>query len=249
MNKISKKKIYGVIICYNSEPVIKDLYERIDKELFDKIYFFDDNSTDNSYEVAKEFDWNVVKNQTNLGHGGNLKKAIKTAFEDGADYVLEIHADNQYNPNLIIKAKHFIEQDYALITGSRFVNKNPHIEEGMPFLRYFSNKVMSNFTRKLLSIHLSEFHTGFKIFGKNFYNKVQFQHCSNNYLFSFQIILATKFFNLKYGEISISADYGDKVNSCNYYNGFIYLMSNFAEIIFYFLAKSKVFTKIIYKSK
>ena len=82
MNKISKKKIYGVVICYNSELVIKDLYQRIDKELFDKIYFFDDNSTDNSYGVAKEFDWNVVKNQTNLGHGGNLKKAIKTAFED-----------------------------------------------------------------------------------------------------------------------------------------------------------------------
>ena len=249
MNKISEKKIYGVVICYNSEPVIKDLYERIDKELFDKIYFFDDNSTDNSYEVAKEFDWNVVKNQTNLGHGGNLKKAIKTAFEDGADYVLEIHADNQYNPNLILKAKHFIEQDYALITGSRFVNKNPHLEEGMPFLRYFSNKVMSNLTRKLLSINLSEFHTGFKIFGKNFYNKVQFEHCSNNYLFSFQIILATKFFNLKYGEISISADYGDKVNSCNYYNGFIYLISNFVEIFFYLLAKSKIFTKTIYMSK
>ena len=249
MNKITEKKIYGVVICYNSEPVIKDLYERIDKELFDKIYFFDDNSTDNSYEVAKKFDWNVVKNQTNLGHGGNLKKAIKTAFEDGADYVLEIHADNQYNPNLILKAKHFIEQDYALITGSRFVNKNPHLEEGMPFLRYFSNKVMSKLTRKLLSINLSEFHTGFKIFGKNFYNKVQFEHCSNNYLFSFQIILATKFFNLKYGEISISADYGDKVNSCNYYNGFIYLISNFVEMFFYLLAKFKIFTNIIYKSK
>ena len=249
MNKISKKKIYGVVICYNSEPVIKDLYQRIDKELFDKIYFFDDNSTDNSYEVAKEFDWNVIKNQTNLGHGGNLKKAIKTAFEDGADYVLEIHADNQYDPNLILKAKHFIDQDYALITGSRFINKNPHLEEGMPFLRYLSNKVMSNFTRKLLSINLSEFHTGFKIFGKNFYNKVQFEHCSNNYLFSFQIILATKFFNLKYGEISISADYGDKVNSCTYYNGFIYLISNFVEIFFYLLAKSKIFTNIIYKSK
>ena len=78
MNKISKKKIYGVVICYNSELVIKDLFERIDKENFDKIYFFDDNSTDNSYEIAKRFDWFVLKNESNLGHGGNLKKAIKT---------------------------------------------------------------------------------------------------------------------------------------------------------------------------
>tara|TARA_X000000950_G_scaffold164859_1_gene201429 strand:+ start:1244 stop:1993 length:750 start_codon:yes stop_codon:yes gene_type:complete len=249
MSKISNKKIYGVVICYNSEQAIKDLYERIDKELFDKIYFFDDNSTDNSYEIAKTFDWKVIKNQTNLGHGGNLKKAIKTAFIDGADYVLEIHADNQYNPNSISKAKNFIEQDYALITGSRFVNKNPYKEEGMPFLRYFSNKVMSSFTSKLLSIKLTEFHTGFKIFGRKFYDQVQFEDCSNNYLFSFQIILITKFFGLKYGEISISADYGEKVNSCNYYNGFIYIITNFTEMFYFFLAKSKVFKKKIYKPK
>tara|TARA_S200000501_G_scaffold260584_1_gene244565 strand:- start:537 stop:1286 length:750 start_codon:yes stop_codon:yes gene_type:complete len=249
MSKISNKKIYGVVICYNSEEVIKDLYERIDKELFDKIYFFDDNSTDDSYEIAKTFNWHVIKNQTNLGHGGNLKKAIKTAFMDGADYVLEIHADNQYNPNFISKAKNFMEQDYALITGSRFVNKNPYKEEGMPFLRYFSNKVMSSFTSKLLSINLTEFHTGFKIFGRSFYDRIQFEDCSNNYLFSFQIILMTKFFNLKYGEISISADYGEKVNSCNYYNGFIYIISNFTEMFYYLLAKSKVFKKKIYKPK
>ena len=249
MSIISNKKIYGVVICYNSAPVIKELYERIDKKFFDKIYFFDDNSTDNSYEIAKGLDWHAVKNSTNLGHGGNLKKAIKTAFLDGADYVLEIHADNQYDPNLIFKAKNFIDEDYALITGSRFVNKNPYKEEGMPFLRYFSNKVMSSFTSKLLSIELSEFHTGFKIFGKSFYEKIKIEDCSNNYLFSFQIILMTKFFNLKHGEISISASYGDKVNSCNYFNGFIYLMQNFVEIFFYLMAKFKIFKKSIYKTK
>ena len=248
MSSISKKKIYGVVICYNSETAINDLYQRIDKEIFDKIYFFDDNSTDNSYEIAKKLDWHVEKNDVNLGHGGNLKKAIKIAFLDGADYVLEIHADNQYDPNLIRKAINFIDQDYALITGSRFVNKNPHKEEGMPFLRYFSNKIMSNLTSILLSINLTEFHTGFKIFGKSFYENVPFENCSNNYLFSFQVILATKFFDLKYDEISIQADYGEKVNSCSYYNGFIYLIFNFIEILFYILAKFKIFTKNIYKS-
>ncbi len=249
MNKISKKKIYGVVICYNSENVIENLYKRIDKEIFDKIYFFDDNSSDKSFETAKKFDWKVFKNEVNLGHGGNLKQAIKKAFEDGADYVLEIHADNQYNPNLISKAKQFIDEDYALIIGSRFINKNPYKEEGMPFLRYFSNKLMSGMTNKLLSINLTEFHTGFKIFGKKFYEKAPFEYCSNNYLFSFQVILMTKFFNLKYNEISIAADYGKHVNSCNYINGFIYLISNFSEIFFYFLAKMNLFKKSIYKSK
>ena len=248
MNKIvPNKKIYAVVICYNSEPVIEALYNKIDKDLFDKIYFFDDNSTDKSYEVAKKFDWQLVKNEINLGHGGNLKKAIETAFLDGADYVLEIHADNQYDPNSIIDAKDLLNNDFDLIIGSRFVNKNPFLEDGMPFLRFFSNKIMSSLTSKLLSINLSEFHTGYKIFSKNFYQKVPLKNCSNNYLFSFQIILQAKYFNLKYGEISISSSYSGFRTSCGYFDGLIYLANNFTEILLYLLAKFNIFKSKIYK--
>ena len=81
MNKISTKKIYGVVICYNSENVIEDLYNRIDKDMFDKIYFFDDNSTDKSFEIAKKFEWVTFKNEKNLGHGGNLAVAEHWAVD------------------------------------------------------------------------------------------------------------------------------------------------------------------------
>jgi len=250
MNRITdNKKIYAIIICYNSSPAIEQLYKKIDKNLFDKIYFFDDHSTDNSYELAKKFDWHVIKNDQNLGHGGNLKKAIETAFLDGADYAVEIHADNQYDPNSLVAAKFFFENDYALITGSRFVNKNPFLEDGMPFLRFIANKFMSQLTSKLLSIDLSEFHTGYKIFGKKFYETIPFKNCSNNYLFSFQIILQVKYFNLKYGEISISSSYKGFRTSCNYFNGLIYLFNNFIEMFFYFLAKYKIFNNKIFPKK
>ena len=250
MNRITdNKKIYAIIICYNSSPAIEQLYKKIDKNLFDKIYFFDDHSTDNSYELAKKFDWHVIKNDQNLGHGGNLKKAIETAFLDGADYAVEIHADNQYDPNSLVAAKFFFENDYALITGSRFVNKNPFLEDGMPLLRFIANKFMSQLTSKLLSIDLSEFHTGYKIFGKKFYETIPFKNCSNNYLFSFQIILQVKYFNLKYGEISISSSYKGFRTSCNYFNGLIYLFNNFIEMFFYFLAKYKIFNNKIFPKK
>ena len=248
MNKlVPNKRIYAVVICYNSEPVIEDLYNKIDKDLFDKIYFFDDKSIDSSYEVAKKFNWHIYKNKKNLGHGGNLKKAIETAFSDGADYVLEIHGDNQYDPNSIIEAKDLLKNNFDLIIGSRFVNRNPYHEDGMPIIRFVSNKIMSTFTSKILSIDLSEFHTGFKIFGKKFYEKIPFKECSNNYLFSFQIILLAKYFNLKYGEVSIKASYTGFRASCGYFNGLIYIINNFTEILFYFLAKLNIYKSKIYK--
>ena len=167
---------------------------------FQKIYFFDDNSPDGSGDKAKKFDWIVVKNEKNLGHGGNYKKALKTAFDDGADYAVEIHADNQYSPNEVIKAKQQLENDYDLIIGSRLQNNNPFVKDGMPFLRYLTNKIFSFFTSKLCNIKLTEFHTGCKIVSRNFCKKTPYQENSDSYLFSFQIILQAAFFKLKYME-------------------------------------------------
>ena len=243
---IPSKKIYAMVISYNSAPVLGDLYKRIDKNNFDKIYFFDDNSKDNSADVAKNYDWIVSKNEKNLGHGGNLKKALKTVFDDGADYGVEIHADNQYSPNEVYKAKEMIENDFDLIIGSRFKNKNPFLKDGMPFLRYFTNKLMSFFTSKLFGIKLTEFHTGCKIYSKNFCEKVPVYKSSDNYLFSFQIILQARFYKRKYGEISISSSYEGYKTSCNYSNGLIYLMGNFKYMLIYVLVKLKLIKSEIF---
>ncbi len=234
---IPNKKIYAMVISYKSSPVLKELYSRIEKENFDKIYFFDDNSPDDSAEKAKQFDWIVIKNEKNLGHGGNLKKALKTVFDDGADYGVEIHADNQYSPNEVVKAKDMIEDNYDLIIGSRFKDKNPFLKDGMPFMRYFTNKLMSLITSKLFGIKLTEFHTGCKIFSKNFFNNIPIKNTSDNYLFSFEIILQASYFKKKYGEISISSSYDGYHTSCNYFNGLIYLLGNFKLMFLYFLSK------------
>ena len=243
---IPSKKIYAMVISYKSSPVLGDLYNRINKENFDKIYFFDDNSPDDSAEKAKQYDWIVIENKKNLGHGGNLKKALKTVFDDGADYGVEIHADNQYSPNEVEKARDLIEDNYDLIIGSRFKDKNPYLKDGMPFLRYLTNKLMSSLTSFLFNINLTEFHTGCKIFSRKFHETIYTKKTSDGYLFSFEVILIASFLKKKYGEISISSSYEGYKTSCNYINGFFYLIGNFSLMTKYFfsklgLIKSKIF--------
>ena len=244
---LSNKKIYAVVICWNAAPVLEETYKRIDKKLFDKIYFLDDNSPDGSAEIAKQFDWIVIKNEKNLGHGGNLKKALQLAFNDGADYAVEIHADGQYPPNEIVKAKKQLLDNYDLIIGSRFQNKNPFLKDGMPFDRYFTNKIMSLMTSIFCGMKLSEFHTGYKIFSKNLCEKVPYQKNSDNYLFSFEIILQAAFYKLKYSEISISSSYEGFRQSCGYFDGIIYLLGNFKVIMLFFLAKLNIFKYKLFK--
>lgn len=243
------KKIYGVVISYNSAPVLDKLYKRINKNIFDKIYFLDDNSIDDSVNKAKKYNWKVIGNKKNLGHGGNLKKGLKLSFKNGADYVVEIHADNQYNPNSILAAKELINNNNDLIIGSRFHNKNPWIKDGMPFVRFITNKLLTSITNLFLKKKLSEFHTGYKIFSKKLYKSLPIKYNSNNYLFSFEVILQAAFFNLKYEEISISSSYKGYHTSCSYFNGFFYIIGNFKVLIFFLLArftffKINIFSKI-----
>jgi len=133
-----------------------------------------------------------------------------------------------------------INKDYDLIVGSRFVNKNPHLKDGMPYIRYLTNKITSFITSKLLNIELTEFHTGCKIFSKNFYDTLPIDNNSDNYLFSFEVLLQAAFFKMKYGEISISSSYEGYKTSCNYLNGLIYLLGNMKVILFYLISKTKI---------
>ena len=77
MNKlVNNKKIYAMVVSYNNVRVLEEMYNRIDKTIFYKIFFFDNNSLDESVEIAKKFDWIIIKNEKNLGHGENLKTII-----------------------------------------------------------------------------------------------------------------------------------------------------------------------------
>lgn len=247
MNKlVPNKKIYAMITCYNAAPFLSETYKKIDKSLYDKLYFFDDKSTDGSVETAKKFDWIVIKNEKNLGHGGNFKKALNMLFQDGADFAVEIHADSQYSPNEIMKAKQKLLDNFDLIIGSRFQNKNPFLKDGMPFMRYFINKLVSSVTNFICGIELTEFHTGCKIFSKNFHDKVPYHQNSNNYLFSFEVIMQAAFFKLKYGEISISSSY-ERGNPATYYDAFIYLLGNIKIILLFFMSKLNFYKYKIFK--
>ena len=106
---------------------------------------------------------------------------------------------------------------------------------------------MSLMTSLICGIKLTEFHTGYKIYGKNLCQKVPYQKNSNNYLFCFQIIMQAAFFNLKYGEISIANSYEGYRRSCSYFNGFFYILGNFKIIMLFFLAKLNFYKHKLFK--
>lgn len=199
-------KVIGIIMTYQCAHLLENTFSQIPKGVFDEIILVDDGSTDNIHQVAKTLQVKFFKHK-HLGYGGNIKFGLKKALSLGADYMVEIHGDGQYDPKVIPEAIHKARQGYDLLLGTRFHPLWQALKDGMPMERFLANMVFSAIDRVLFQIPLSEFYNGFRIYSRKLLETVSFQNTADDYFYSFQIIIQAKYYNLKIGEIPVRCNY------------------------------------------
>lgn len=242
------KKAVCVILAYNCANTLENTWRRIPKDAVDRIILIDDASTDNTPEVARRLG---IENYTHkhTGYGGNVKYSIKKGIELGAEYIVDLHGDGQYDPTVIPMALEKAREGYDLVLGSRFVDIKQPRRDGMPLSRYLANIGLSAIERFILGLPLTEFHTGFRIYTKNLAKSVALDNASDSFLFSFEIIAQAKFANLKIGEIPIRCDYKEEHSSISIPQSILYAFQTFKTLSLYLLArvgyKTKLFSKRI----
>ncbi|MFC1685693.1 glycosyltransferase family 2 protein [Nanoarchaeota archaeon] len=241
LNRSKKPKIIGVILAYNCAKMLPRAYERIPKGVLSDIIVMDDGSKDNTSQVAKKLGLKVFRHTPNRGYGGNLKEGLKKALSMGADYVFEIHGDGaQFDPKSIFHAIEPMNKGAQLILGSRFQQPKKALENGMPLVRFLGNKFLSFFDRVILGLPLTEFHTGFRVYGKEFLKKVPYMANTNNYLFSFEIIAQAAYYGVKVREVPVEADYKSAHTSHVLSNAALYALQTFLVLGKFILAKMNI---------
>ena len=99
---IKGKKVIVVMPAYNAALTLEKTYNEIDFDIVDDVVLVDDNSPDNTVEVAKNLGIKyVIKHDRNKGYGGNQKSCYNKALEIGADIVIMVHPDYQYTHTLL----------------------------------------------------------------------------------------------------------------------------------------------------
>ncbi len=229
-------KSVGIILSWNCAPWIKAIYDRLPKESFDEIILADDGSTDDSMAIARGLG---IKSFTHAhsGYGGNIKFGLQKALELGADYMVEIHGDDQYDPSFIPRALEVMHEDADFLLGSRFVDMWQPLRDKMPIERYLANIGLSFIDRIVLQVPLTEFHTGFRVYSRKLVETVDFTHTSNTHRFSFQIIAQARFCNLRIKEIPIRCDYKEAHTSISIKESILYSFSTFGTLFSYILAR------------
>ena len=240
---MKKPKVVVVMPAYNAAKTVKKTYDDIPKNIVDQIILVDDASSDETVRVAKDLGIKVFVHEENIGYGGNQKTCYTRALEEGADSVVMLHPDYQYDPKLIPDMiAPILEGRADLVLGSRLLDGKA-IEGGMPVYKYISNRFLTAMENIVLGMHLSEMHTGYRAYTRKLLETIPFMNNSDNFVFDTEVIIQAAAFGFRTVEIGVPSIYNEEASSISFWPSVVYGISTLATLAKY------VFQKIGIKSR
>ena len=244
---INNKKIIVVMPAYNAQATLKETFEAIPKGIVDEIILVDDHSSDDTIKIANELNITTFAHKQNLGYGANQKTCYNKALELGADIIVMLHPDFQYDPNLIPALSSMIAYDnYDCAIASRFlVNSAKHSK--MPKYKYIANKILTAIQNLFLNLGLSEYHSGYRAFSARVLKEINFEKLSNDFIFDNQMLALIAYKNYSIGEISCPTKYFDGASSISFIRSCKYGIGVLKTTAEYLLAKFNIFKSKTFK--
>lgn len=235
---IGNKIITVVLPAYNAAKTLEKTYNEIPFDIVDNVILVDDQSKDDTYEVAKKLGIEyVIRHQQNRGYGGNQKTCYQKALELESDIVVMLHPDYQYTPKLLQSMCYLIANEvYPVVLGSRILGMGA-LKGGMPFYKYFFNRFLTLSQNVLMHQKLSEYHTGYRAFSKEVLQKINFLENSDNFVFDNQMLAQIFYAGYEIAEITCPTKYFDDASSINFSRSAVYGLGVLSTSFKYFLQK------------
>ena len=206
-----------VLPAYNAEKTLEKTIRDIPADLVDEIILVDDASTDRTFELSQEINLTTFVHEKNKGYGANQKTCYRKALEQGADIVVMIHPDYQYDPKLIKYMVGLIEDGYCdVVLGSRIRNRREALAGGMPAYKYFSNRFITFFENVMSGYNLSEWHTGLRAYSREVLEEIDFENNSNDFIFDTQVLFQIVEKKYSIGEVPAPVRYFSEASSINF---------------------------------
>lgn len=236
------KKVIVVLPAYNAALTLERTIQEIPFDLVDDLVLVDDDSMDDTIEVARRLGIrHVIKHDKNKGYGANQKTCYNKALELGADIIVMLHPDYQYTPLLLHSMISVIGNGvYPVVFGSRILGKGA-LKGGMPFYKYMANRFLTFFQNLLMNQHLSEYHTGYRAFSREVLQHVNYNANSDDFVFDNEIV--AQIFNRGYeiAEITCPTKYFDEASSIRLFQSVKYGLGVLRVSLLYLLSKKGLY--------
>ncbi len=227
-----------VLPAYRAAKTLAEVVGDIPKGHADRILLVDDASADATVSVATALNLDVIRHTRNLGYGGNQKTCYRRALQMGADVVVMLHPDGQYDPAIIPNLCRVIEDGEAdIVLGSRWLGLDP-AKAGMPWWKRLGNRFLTATENRILGLRLSEYHTGYRAYSRRFLETIPFLENSDDFVFDTQVLIQASTFGFKIGEVPAIGRYHEDASSVSFKTSTVYGLKTLAALLTYVAHRS-----------
>jgi glycosyltransferase involved in cell wall biosynthesis len=210
-------KVVAVLPAYNAESTLAATLADVPIGAVDEFLLVDDGSKDRTVQIACEMGLTVVQHPKNRGYGGNQKTCYRWALDHGADIVVMIHPDYQYDSRIIPHAVSIIELGICdVVLGSRVRARAEALAGGMPWWKYIANRGLTAFENFALGQNLGDFHSGFRVYRREVLERVPFERNSDDFVFDTQFLVQAVHLGFRLGDIPVPVRYFKEASSINF---------------------------------
>ena len=209
-------RVVVVMPAYNAARTLEATYRGLAMDVVDEVILVDDVSHDETVDIAERLGLKVVVHVQNRGYGGNQKTCYLEALRSGADVVVMVHPDNQYDSTLVPQMIQPILDDRAdIVLGSRLLSGTA-LSGGMPVWKFVANRFLTVIENGVFRLRLSEYHTGFRAYSRRLLETLPFLLNSDDYVFDQEIMAQAVCFGFRVGEIPVPTRYFAEASSVNF---------------------------------
>lgn len=216
-------KVVVVLPAYNAAKTLSQTIQDIPEQYRKDVILVDDCSKDDTVKVAESMGLRVVRHERNTGYGGNQKTCYRLAIEAGADIIVMVHPDYQYNPKVVPHLAGLIENNICdVILGNRIRTRRETLSGGMPVYKYLSNRFLSLVCNVVTGENLGEWHSGLRAYSVKALKKLPWQGNSDDFIFDMQFLVQASYFGLRMGDLPVETKYFEEASSINFNRSLTY---------------------------
>jgi glycosyltransferase involved in cell wall biosynthesis len=206
-----------VMPAYNAADTLRQTWSDIPTGYVDEHILVDDASRDDTVAVARSLGIHVLEHAKNKGYGGNQKSCYREALARGAEYVIMLHPDYQYDPRCVPMMLLPLQLGLLdVMLGSRVRTRQECLESGMPLYKYLGNRFLTLVENIGLGQNMGEFHSGFRAYRREVLETIPFERYSDDFVFDSQFLVSAVDAGFRLGEVPVPVRYMPEASSINF---------------------------------
>jgi glycosyltransferase involved in cell wall biosynthesis len=221
----TKPKVVVVMPAYNAAQTLRMTYAELPHNVVDLVIVVDDGSSDETVEIARSLGLELFVHNRNYGYGANQKTCYREALKAGAEIIVMVHPDYQYDPTLLPQIIKPIQDGEAdVVLGSRLLGGNV-MKQGMPWWKFISNRFLTEMENSVFGLKLAEYHTGYRAYRREALESVNIDMNSDNFIFDQEIMAQFVQVGLRIAEVPVPTRYFPQASSASFIQSSIYGLS------------------------